>query len=77
MELESEVKKLDLKIQEINMLNDAMFKSVIRSEEARPLVNKFLHFLTNIEMEKLERATFMGGEIPKKISKKKEKFQMS
>ncbi len=74
MELESEVKKLDLKIQEINMLNDAMFKSVIRSEEARPLVNKFLHFLTNIEMEKLERATFMGGEIPKKNLKEKGKI---
>ena len=56
------------------MLNDAMFKSIIRSEEARPLVNKFLHFLTNIEMEKLERATFMGGEIPKKNLKEKGKI---
>ncbi len=74
MELESEVRKLDLKIQEINMLNDAMFKSIIRSEEARPLVNKFLHFLTNIEMEKLEEAIFMGGEIPKKNLKEKGKI---
>ena len=47
------------------MLNDAMFKSVIRSKEARPIVNNFLHFLTNIQMEKLETAIYMGGEITK------------
>ena len=47
------------------MLNDAMFKSVIRSKEARPIVNNFLHFLTNIQMDKLETATYMGGEITK------------
>ena len=47
------------------MLNDAMFKSVIRSKEARPIVNNFLHFLTNIKMDKLETATYMGGEITK------------
>ena len=56
------------------MLNDAMFKSIMRSEEARPLLNKFLHFLTNIEMEKLEGAIFMGGEIPKKNLKEKGKI---
>ena len=47
------------------MLNDAMFKSVIRSKEARPIVNNFLHFLTHIQMDKLETATYMGGEITK------------
>ncbi len=65
---------MDLKTQEINMLNDAMFKSIIRSEEARPLVNKLLYFLTNIEMEKLEGAIFMGGEIPKRNLKEKGKI---
>ena len=50
----------------INMLNDAMFKSIIRSKEARPLVNNFLHSLTHVEEEKLENATYMGGEIAKK-----------
>ena len=50
----------------INMLNDAMFKSIIRSKEARPLVNNFLHSLTHVEEEKLEKATYMGGEIAKK-----------
>ncbi len=56
------------------MLNDAMFKSVIRSEEARPLVNEFLHYLTSIQMEKLEEATFMGGEIPKNHIEEKGKI---
>ena len=56
---------LNTKLKEINMLNDAMFKSVIRSKEARPVVNNFLHFLTNIQMDKLETATYMGGEITK------------
>ena len=42
------------------MLNDAMFKSVIRSKEARPVVNNFLHFLTHIQMDKLETATYMA-----------------
>ena len=56
---------LNTKVKEINMLNDAMFKSVIRSKEARPIVNNFLHFLTNIKMDKLETATYMGGEITK------------
>ena len=44
----------------INMLNDAMFKSIIRSKEARPLVNNFLHSLTHVEEEKLEKATYFG-----------------
>ena len=56
---------LNTKSKEINMLNDAMFKSVIRSKEARPVVNNFLHFLTHIQMDKLETATYMGGEITK------------
>ena len=43
---------LNTKVKEIKMLNDAMFKSVIRSKEARPVVNNFLHFLTNIQMDK-------------------------
>ena len=51
---------LNTKVKEINMLNDAMFKSVIRSKEARPVVNNFLHFLTNIQMDKLETATYMA-----------------
>ena len=57
----------------INMLNDAMFKSIIRSKEARPLVNNFLHSLTHVEEEKLEKATYMGGEIAKKHIQEKGK----
>ena len=56
------------------MLNDAMFKSVIRSKEARPIVNNFLHFLTNIQMDKLETATYMGGEITKSHMNEKGKI---
>ena len=65
---------LNTKSKEINMLNDAMFKSVIRSKEARPIVNNFLHFLTNIQMEKLETATYMGGEITKSHMNEKGKI---
>ena len=65
---------LNTKVKEINMLNDAMFKSVIRSKEARPLVNDFLHFLTHIQMDKLETATYMGGEITKSHMNEKGKI---
>ena len=65
---------LNTKLKEINMLNDAMFKSVIRSKEARPLVNAFLHSLTFIEEEKLAKATYMSGEITKKHIKEKGKI---
>ena len=65
---------LNTKSKEINMLNDAMFKSVIRSKEARPIVNNFLHFLTNIKMDKLETATYMGGEITKSHMNEKGKI---
>ena len=56
---------MNTKLKEINMLNDAMFKSIIRSKEARPVANTFLHFLTHIEMDKLETAIYMGKEIKK------------
>ena len=62
------------KLTEINMLNDAMFKSIIRSKEARPLVNSFLHSLTHIEKEKLAKATYISGEIAKRHIKEKGKI---
>ena len=49
----------------INLLNDAMFKSLVRSSEARNIVLKVIHDITHVAMEELEQANFIGGEIPK------------
>lgn len=66
-----EVKKINLK--NVNLLNDAMFKSLFRSESAREIVVNFLSGITNIPKGKLERAQYIGGEIPKSIISEKGK----
>jgi len=60
-------------IKEINVLNDAMFKSLFRSIEARGVVASFLSSLTGINKEILFNAEYQGGELPKKILKEKGK----
>ena len=61
------------KITEINMLNDAMFKALFRSIEAREMVASFLSSITNIPKEDLLKAEYQAGELPKKILKEKSK----
>ena len=55
------------------MLNDAMFKALFRSIEARNMVSSFISSITNIPKEDLMKAEYQGGELPKKISKEKGK----
>lgn len=50
---------------EINLMNDALAKSIIRSKEARDPVIKFLSGITHIPKVKFKHALFVGGEIPK------------
>lgn len=57
-----------LKIDKVNMYNDYLFKSFIRSIEARDIVSSFLSSLTGIDKDKLYNASYQGGEITK-ISK--------
>ena len=54
------------KLQEINMLNDALFKALFRSEEAREMVVQFLSELTGMNREVLRVADYQSGELPKK-----------
>ncbi len=61
------------KQKEINMLNDAMFKSLCRSIEVREIIVSFLHQLTNIDEELLKNADYQGGELVKKNLKEKKK----
>ena len=58
----------------INLLNDAMFKSLVRSPEAREIVLKVIQDSTKISFEFLQKAEFMGGEIPKSHIKEKGKI---
>lgn len=64
------------KIEEINMYNDHLFKSLIRSDEAREVVSTFLSKLTGIDKERLINASYQGGEIPKSKKMKKPKQVM-
>ena len=50
---------------EINLMNDALAKSILRSKEARDPVIKFLSGITHIPKVKFKHALFVGGEIPK------------
>jgi len=61
-------------IEKINMCNDAMFKSVFRSIEARGVVVNFLSAITGIRKEILETAEFIGGDIVKSNIKEKTKI---
>ena len=63
-----------LKEKEINLMNDALAKSIIRSKEAREEVIGFLSGITHIPKRKFRRALFVGGEIPKNNKKKKKKI---
>ena len=60
-------------LETINMLNDAMFKSLFRSKEARDMVASFLHEITGIQEERLKNANYQGGELPKKNLQEKKK----
>lgn len=62
-------------MQKVNLLNDIMFKSIIRSMEARQLVSKALSAITGISVDVLINADYQGGELPNK--KLKEKLKVS
>ena len=64
---------MNVKLKSINMLNDALFKSLFRSIEAREMVSNFLSELTGIKKEILMNADYQGGELPKKKLKEKGK----
>ena len=64
-----------LKEKEINLMNDALAKSIIRSKEARKEVIGFLSGITHIPKREFRHALFVGGEIPK--NNKKEKGKVS
>ena len=61
-------------IEKINMCNDAMFKSVFRSIEARNVVIDFISAITKIDKEILKDAEFVGGDIVKSNIKEKTKI---
>ena len=54
-------------IDEINvdLLNDAIFKAIFRSEELRDIIANFLSILTKIPKRDIMKASFQGGELPK------------
>ena len=63
-----------LKTKEINLMNDALAKSIIRSKEAREEVIGFLSKITHIPKRKFKNALFVGGEIPKNNKQEKGKI---
>ena len=63
-----------LKTKEINLMNDALAKSIIRSKEAREEVIGFLSGITHIPKRKFQNALFVGGEIPKNNKQEKGKI---
>ena len=63
-----------LKTKEINLMNDALAKSIIRSKEAREEVIGFLSGITHIPKRKFKNALFVGGEIPKNNKTEKGKI---
>ena len=65
-----------LKTKEINLMNDALAKSIIRSKEVREEVIGFLSGITHIPKREFKNALFVGGEIPKSKKQKKEKSVM-
>ena len=50
---------------EINLLNDAMFKALFRSEEARDIIANVISILLGIDKEKLIYAEYNSGELVK------------
>jgi hypothetical protein len=61
------------KLDEVNMLNDSMFKALFRSIEARGMVANFLSGITGIPVKDLLNADYEGGELPKRNIKEKTK----
>ena len=55
------------------MDNDYLFKSLFRSLEARDMVARVLSKITGLDEELLRNADYIGGEIPKKKEKEKNK----
>ena len=60
-------------LKQINMYNDALFKALFRSVEARSMVSSFLSSITGIDKDILMNADYQGGELPKKILSEKNK----
>ena len=56
----------DLKLKNVNLLNDTLFKSLFRSQETREAVIIFLNRITGISITRLSEAKFYGGELIKK-----------
>ena len=65
--------KNEVEQQTINLMNDALAKSILRSKEAGGPVIKFLSGITHISKRKFKDALFVGGEIPKNHKKEKGK----
>ena len=61
-------------IKEVNMLNDALFKALFRSVEAREMISNCLSILTGIDANKIRNAEYQGGELPKKKLSEKGKI---
>ena len=62
------------KTKTINLMNDALAKSILRSKEARDPVVKFLSGITHIPKKQFQNALFVGGEIPKENKNEKGLF---
>ena len=58
---------------QINLMNDCLFKALLRSSEARRMVATFLSSITGIDLEILMNATYISGELPKKREYEKKK----
>ena len=65
---------MQTKIEDVNLLNDYLFKALFRSVEARELVASFLSHVTGVDEKILRNAEYQGGEIPKKNAKEKGKI---
>ena len=58
----------------LDKLNDAVFKAIFRSQEARGMISSFLSEITGISKEDFLNAYFIGGEIPIKWENEKRKI---
>ena len=58
--------KDEIRNMKIDVMNDALAKALLRSEEAREVVATFISKVAGIDKELLINAKFVGGEIPKK-----------
>ena len=57
-----------MKLHNINLLNDCVFKALMTNPNNRELVVDVLHAITKIPKEVLNNANYIGGEeLPKKI----------